>query len=479
VLRTRRKPSKARFRAQSKAKQARDRANQIKVTQGGYLAAFEAMTGETYRVQYRDPHSWDDYEDNPTYRRQPLLHKRPKDSLWLDGTAMDPEHLRRLDRWLDENRLQSCGQTIAIQGCTKHKNHPAHTVTHCCNVPFCPRHQRRQSQLWTERAMELIDLIPEERGYSWKMVTIALKDEPDLQKDIDNHLQLRREMYRLMSLTTKRIPNNPFDARAMIGALEQAGTPEKPHIHLHLVIYCKHLPREMLQSWLRSRDCSVDGCDHPADTRGTDSKCNGSWYIDIRKLRCWRKAKFKKCGCSSSRKCQAAGVREALKYATKPVNTDKVSVPREGKEPTVNELAWAGQVLKFAAHMYKRHRVETYGDAKPMLTKIIRAENGDDSEEHRAGCRECGAPMKLEYIGWCKNIRDGYEWARPRDRNFLELQETITRYEVARANELEGWQRATAHRRAMKLKYEARAEAREVSSARRGSFSELGISLSA
>jgi len=425
-----------------KARQAKSRANQIRVTQGGYLGAWAEMSGPAIPM----PMGWDQDDDLAPER---LLFARTRtrpdgdggtELCWLDGTSMTARHEGIVGRWMGTDRLQSCGQTITVQGCSADRSHRAMTSCHCCNVPLCPRHQRRQSGIWVKRAEGLIDAMGSRRGYSWKMITIALKDEPDLLRDLDNHIDLRREIYQMMTLgedpKTKKKFRNPFDAQAMIGSLEQAGTVEKPHIHLHLIVYCKHLDREFFQRWMRSRDCSVSNCDHPADTRGTDSKCDGSWYVDIRKLRCWHKATSGKCRCKTARKCQAAGVREAIKYASKPVGTERIDTPRAGQSPTFNELAWAGQVIKFAAHMYRRHRIESYGAAKPMITAIIRDADAEDAETPRGVCADCGEPMQVIYLGWSKTIRDGYEWGSPDRPGYERLKNKCDAYNQRRAEQL-------------------------------------------
>jgi len=409
----------------SKPDRGRYYANQVKVTQAGYIEAWVQMNERALR-----------YQDGTAFAF--TSPEKISSLLWLDGTPMEERHYKILTGWMSTRRMQTCAKTIVVQGCSVDQTHSARVVCRCCNVSICPRNQRRESQKWVSRAQQLIANTPRRKGYSFKMVTIGLKDEFDLQKDIDNHLKLRRQIYQKI-FNDPKFPDGVFQADWMIGSIEQAGTPEHPHIHLHLIVYCKYLNREIIQRWLRSRDCTIPGCDHPADTRGTNHPCNGSWYIDIRQLSCWTKAKKGKCKCARKSDCQGRGVREAIKYATKPIGPGKIAVPRAGKPPTLNELAWAGQILKFGAHMYKRHRVESYGDAKPGITEIIALDGVEDAKRPRGLCADCGAQMQVIFIGWCKNIRDGYSWAKPGDAGFEEIRSIVDKYELDQEEKHAEW----------------------------------------
>ncbi len=427
--RKRRRAALAKKRKQSKTNRAKSYANQAKVTLDGY----RQIIGNQLLRSIPLPVAWhfstgcvgaDFLERTPGHRilcEGELQAQELAPGGWSDGALLTEKEEKILAGW--HRRIQECSQTVRISECTTHgKDHPSHVTSFCCQTPLCPRRQRRLAQQWVAKGRNIIDAVretPTEKGYSWKMVTIGLKVEPDLKADVSNHLKLRRDFSLLVA--------RKYGGLGGIGSVEMAGSTEMGvHVHLHFLLYCQHLPREQLQTWLRGRDCTIPKCDHPADTRGTDSECDGSWYLDVRRLRCWRKNKTGRCKCNSARQCESYGISEAIKYAAKPVSSSKEGKPKKGVEPTSGELSYGELVIRFYLAMYKRHRIETYGLCKPGAIEIAI----DDIMDSPAGhCRECHGNLSVVWVGWCVNPRDGYVWAQRDGPNYPEVLERVSSYE--------------------------------------------------
>ena len=205
------------------------------------------------------------------------------------------------------------------------------------------------------------------------------------------------------------------------------------NVHFHLLAYCRPVPRDEatavrwrcrdtfnLQSWLRSKDCTVKRCKHSADDRCDECRrgnrgcphprengrprCNGSWGVDIRKAYV---------GKGTTRFDPACGaIHEAIKYAISPVLLDEL--PEPGVAPTARQLAHAEQVIRFHLAMHHRKRIETYGLARPRQPEEDRWADEREPEEDGAAptCPECDRPMVYAATG----IRHGgrMEWFRER-----------------------------------------------------------------
>jgi hypothetical protein len=235
---------------------------------------------------------------------------------------------------------------------------------------------------------------------------------------------------------------------AGIAALEEG---EHDNVHVHFFALCKYIPNERrgsrpLERWLRSRDCTVPGCDHPPDDRcdecrhwawtddlgrehvgracnhvevmpgGNERKrCPGSWYVDVREAYsrrgrgrlALRGAKRGACG------SPADAAAEVVKYACKPVVHGN---PHDASpEELIEERAHARRVVLFYLALRGRHRVETYGFAREVAPE--EGDAADDAEPTdaapRCSCGNVGCVMVC--VGFGKRTFEGsrYEWGAP------------------------------------------------------------------
>jgi hypothetical protein len=365
---------------------------------------------------------------------------------WSDGLAMCGH----------ECRLYACGP------CRK-----ATVVAHCCHLAICPREQRRRSQRWCARAAALAQLLPNlPRGRdfkrvvgltkralgktttdinnnTWKAIEIGLKQSGSAADRLDAAVELRAKFMRLM--------RRRYDMMAGFASIEMGPT---GNIHIHAVVYSAYVPRADLQRWLRSQDCTVPNCAHPPDDRcaackrerrggckhsrvtthtkvvrcadGTMRKlrvrdkrprCNGSWYVDVRKTY----VRDDVIGYSDP---VTAGIVEAITYAAAPVGSKPGKpgqpghdAPTPGEAPTESQLVYGEELVRFFLALRDRKRVETYGLAR---APDPHEENGiDDREPDPEGgvplCPGCGKSMKYAATGECWGGRwNKYDFFRER-----------------------------------------------------------------
>lgn len=282
--------------------------------------------------------------------------------------------------WRD--RMEGCGDQLWLSFCPT-DGHVSRQMD-CCHVPVCSFEQSREANKWKARGREAMAQLPEGVRWhkvrkliganadkfktkptevmGWKMITMALRDTGDLALDIrraigglDGDQGLRKRLSRQLS---------KMGAVASYSALDVGA--EHGHVHLHVLCYAPFLPRAVLQHWLQSQDCSKPGCKHVAG----DRSCEGSWDVDIRK---------------------AWSPDECLKYSIGYDNPDQ------------EQLA----DLHVAVYLttYGRHRIETYGLAKPgQLPKV------DAADPQLGVCPLCGTQM----IQWGVGKWDGsdFQWTR-------------------------------------------------------------------
>lgn len=183
------------------------------------------------------------------------------------------------------------------------------------------------------------------------MITSTLRGTGDLRHDIDTTLKHRARL-------SRRLKRHGMIAE--YGSLD-VGSGGNPH--LHLLVYSPYIDREALRLWQCGLTCDVPGCDHAQD----NERCTGSWGIDIR---------------------EAYSPDEGLKYA----------VASDG-DPD----------LRLAVYLFSkgRHRVETYGLARPALYPDAELDERDKRVE--AGfCPDCGQELVTVAVGvrrW-----DHYDW---------------------------------------------------------------------
>jgi len=265
--------------------------------------------------------------------------------------------------WL--NRLWTCGREVLIKECPfdGYKT----PVIECCNTPVCPHEESRNASRWVRRAKNLMKILSNGKKWhqirqvlvrasvdiprkepklsskmSWKLLTIGLRKKDNLFEAIHDAFALRNRLARLLE--------RKFGVVAAYIAIEIS---PGGLVHLHCLIYSPYIPREQLQHWLQSQDCDVPGCRHVPG----DRSCTGSWIVDIRK---------------------AYSPHDALKYACSPD-------PKGNDRDDHAEL----RVLTHLA-LYKRHRIETYGLARPCYWK--KADTVEEIIEH-GFCPHCGSEM--------------------------------------------------------------------------------------
>jgi hypothetical protein len=200
-------------------------------------------------------------------------------------------------------------------------------VVPCCQCPLCFRQQRRRSARWMA-GMDAAPRLPRTWQYRWRHVEWSLwqrdlvRDEvfldalrsgddgglrrafASIERRSDETLKLRGKFMRMLR-------DKYGDARWTGYAKLEMGD-VNGMMHVHALVYCRYLPREELQRWLRERDCTVPGCQHPPDDRceecqtvvwfnergerkvgracthperlrngGLRQRCNGSWTVHI------------------------------------------------------------------------------------------------------------------------------------------------------------------------------------------------------
>jgi hypothetical protein len=239
--------------------------------------------------------------------------------------------------------------------------------------------------------MRLYDQLQDTPIFRWRLVTMSLRKTGDIARDVEATLKMRAGLMRLL--------RSKFGMMAGFGAVEQG---DDNNIHLHALVYCRYVERAKLQSWLRSRDCTIRGCKHPADDRceacisaktacahpdGVRVRCDGSWVVNVQMVR--------------GRK----GVQEAIKYAAAPVALH--DLPTEGMPASPVQLAHAERLLRFYLTMQDRHRVETYGAAK----EDVEPDEADDVPLD-GEMRPCSQGRPLEFVAFGVNQDVGYVWFR-------------------------------------------------------------------
>lgn len=286
--------------------------------------------------------------------------------------------IRVLGNWV--NRLESCGQKAIHRWCPQDDHHVI--TVDCCRVPACPHEEARTAKRWTMRGGQLmkwlrsgerwgkvrevlkaagVKLPEREPGLkermSWKLLTIATRKAQSIVEDVEDQIRIRRLLLRFL---TRRYGVIAAFAAVEVGAGGNA--------HLHVLVYSPYLPRAELQHWLQSQDCTVPGCMH----RAGDRACGGSWAVDVR-------------ACYDPR--------EALKYACSPD-------AKHGNRDDFAEI----RLLTYLV-LYKRHRIETYGLAKPGCWKAV--DLVDDVLEF-GFCPYCGCKMEVIDVGELLGVR--YRW---------------------------------------------------------------------
>ena len=319
----------------------------------------------------------------------------------LDNGLVDSVGAAILSGWLV--RMSQCAATVWLKACSD--NH-ARAVVECCQVPMCPRCQRKRANHWVARAQALLTGTRVD-GKKPRMVTVGLR-----HPDGESLLVAARKVIKLRAALMRKL-RREYGMTAAFAAIEMS---DNGHVHLHCLVWSDYTPRTLLQTWLRGRDCTVPGCSHPADDRcdscraskigcahhyGQRQRCNGSYMVDIRK-------------CSSPV--------EAMKYSVKPI----VSATDHAEAPTPEQLAQAIRTVMFYLGLYKRHRIETYGEAK----RIVEGE-GDADEDRDADICHCGLPLHLACVGRAGS--KGYFWrpARPGEQIIFSWQRKRERHALA------------------------------------------------
>lgn len=305
-----------------------------------------------------------------------------------------------LDGW--QGRLQGCGLQLWLTFCLN-DGHSAISMQ-CCRVPVCAWDQRRDAVRWKSRANGLMQALPSgqrwrktrlellRRGVKpqllradidtsavmgWRMISLGLRDTGNLIEDIRRTIGDPHGGDRGLRAKLMRFLTGHCGAAAAYVALDVGA--EHGHVHLHALVYSPFISRAQLQHWLQSQDCDVPGCKHVAG----DRNCHGSWDVDVRK---------------------AYSPDEALKYT--------ISPEEHGDPEALADL----RVAVYLA-TYKRHRVETYGLAKPGAVAVVDAAEQRELDEHDGKrCPHCGGPMTAMYVGM-RMPGGHYVWhLRPPDR---------------------------------------------------------------
>lgn len=308
---------------------------------------------------------------------------------WMTGEPVTQDDAAQLAKW--RAALHHCSGYVEVHACPCCGT--GRTRSDCCACPPCVREQRRRSRQWVRRAMHLWEKLPPTRTHRWRLVTMSLRKTNDVGADLDATIKMRGELMRVL--------RDQFGMLAGFGAVEQG---ENSNIHLHALVYSRFLERPRLQQFLRSRDCTIPGCRHPADDRcdacraakcacahpdGERPRCNGSWVVDLQAVK--------------GRK----GIIEAIKYAAAPVAVD--DVPKIDEPATPTQLAHAERLLRFYLALRNRHRVETYGEAKSDDGPTADDDDAPLATEV-APCGRCG--RELDFVAFGVNQTGTYVWYR-------------------------------------------------------------------
>lgn len=366
-----------------------------------------------------------------------LLHR----GVWRDGATLSVTHRKQLAAW--RTRMQQCGKDAQVKACPLGRR--AVVESWCCKVPFCPRHQRRRAAGWVDRGVELRRTLRNEDGHSgrrWKLLTVGLKHSGDLADDFDRAAKMRKALVRWMAdRFGERVVKEAKVTRRLdaFGAIEMSG---RGHVHLHMLVYCSFVPRELVQGWLKrhAADCTVEGCECPPDDRCDGcrrkktrcehphadgrSRCNGSWYVDLRQIvdkgeyqekKKRRERPILERVDADGKPTGRSGVVEALKYATAPVELGakgKYLGPELGVETSEDQLAFAERILRYYLGSLGRHRVETYGRCKERAGSESReSDDVTDSREQESGRRcNCGCGLRMVTVSYGLRVGAFYEW---------------------------------------------------------------------
>lgn len=294
---------------------------------------------------------------------------------WAMGEAirMGLDEHDCLEGWM--KRLDECGERVKVSRCGCEQAH-FRTSTFCCHVPLCTRYQHNHAGRFQARADALMRKYSGDESIRPKMVTLTQRHRrgESLADAAEGMIRLRKNFARW---ATKN-----YGMVAAFGAMELS---QGMHIHLHVLLWSLYIPKDALQSWLRGQDCTIPRCPHPADDRcercraakkechhpDTDGRerCNGSYMLNIEKV---------------------TDVRECIKYCCKPV---VIEDPKA--KWTKEQKAWAINTVQFFIATYRRHRIETYLEAR----KIVENEGDDDEEVAVGECSE-GSVFQLVAIGY-------------------------------------------------------------------------------
>jgi hypothetical protein len=221
-----------------------------------------------------------------------------------------------------------------------------------------------------------------------KLITVTLRHTGEgIDVAIDRIVRVRANLARYL--------RRNYDMKAAFVGIEFS---QGEHVHMHAIAWTRYLPRPVLQTWLRSQDCTIPNCSHPADDRcekckadkvechhpdGDRQRCNGSFMVDVR---------------------QAYNAKEALKYAAKPIVCDA----DPDVESTEEQRNASMQTLLYFLKLYQRHRIETYGEAR----KVVKGEDAND-EAVDTGICHCGKPLSVHFIGYKNTKGKAYDWRKP------------------------------------------------------------------
>lgn len=303
-----------------------------------------------------------------------------------------------LAKWADA--LRSCSRKLIFQDCKKGHQH---TIVCCCQVAPCSRYQRVKSLEWRRRADEVVREHPNEgRGrnaHNWHLLTWGLQhgDHYYPAAHVNPTVKTRAALARFLQ-----------KKYGMLGAYAAIEMSAGDHVHCHMLIYSRFVPLDVLRSWLRARDCTIPGCQHIANDRCQACKaakcscahddngrrrCNGSWYVDIRK---------------------ATNPVEALKYAVEPI-VPSSSLGKGANMDCQSEAFQATEgVLRFYLAMRGRHRVESYGFCKPgqeadeVTPDEELSEEEQEERKSKAGKCWCGLPLRAHTIAVWEDGRYRY-----------------------------------------------------------------------
>ncbi len=328
-------------------------------------------------------------------------------------------------------------------------------VIPCCQCPVCPRQQRRRSARWRAR-IESGPPLPRTGAYRWRHVEFSMRQQ-GLASDADIVEAIRagdRERLQRLASSVAACVDAGLDLRARFMRMlrDKYGDPATwigfakiemgadGMVHIHALVYCRWLPRATkdrsspLQRWLRAQDCSVPGCQHPADDRcdacrqggrecghpeclpggGLRTRCGGSWYVHVNEP-------YEKRPDGSRVRGTRNAIHELAKYITKPLDAPKRHRKRDGASieseeavvlsemddtaflirlahalrgdgPFAELYARALREMVFHVALRGRHCVESYGLAR---VKSDDATMGDDVEPgpdaETRPCEHCAA----------------------------------------------------------------------------------------